>query len=76
MMMGRFHVWEPDAGQVERDGARISAHSAGDAVEEWAVNDDHTSADDAIKQARHRWNSRMVRQQPNVCIEPPRAATE
>lgn len=31
-----------------------------------------TSADDAIKQARHRWNSRMVapRKPPNVALQP------
>jgi len=41
--MGRFVVWQPNAGQKEPDGAKVSARDARAAVEEWAAHDDRSS---------------------------------
>lgn len=43
--MGRFVVWQPENGQDEEDGKKISASSAEEAVKEWAEWDDAHSAD-------------------------------
>lgn len=41
--MGRYRVWQPDAGQSESDGVSVTARDAKTAVEEWADHDDYKS---------------------------------
>lgn len=43
--MGRYIVWQPEAGQTEADGAKVSAHSPQAAAEEWADHDDFASTE-------------------------------
>lgn len=43
--MGRFVIWNPENGQAEEDGTKISALSSEAAVREWAEWDDARSAD-------------------------------
>ena len=42
-IMGRYVIWQPEAGQDEAHGIKISARDARTAVEEWADRDDFAS---------------------------------
>ena len=46
--MGRYVVWQPEGGQTEADGTKVSARSTQVAAEEWASNDDWNSNEFAI----------------------------
>lgn len=41
--MGRYVVWQPEAGQAEADGVKVSAGNTKAAAEEWADHDDYRS---------------------------------
>lgn len=46
--MSCFIVWQPDLGQTEDDGKKITAYDAGAAAREWAERNDSDSADYSI----------------------------